>query len=143
MQFELKCGKNKHEQDGRQPMKYTFDQVNGIGIVVYAHENRDDEEGTRIENCRRGDKSCAYKVHVHDEIKVYLSLHPVVSEMLLTPVLGLADGSKQVFRAFKLNAGDLYRLPQNLQMDAGEDPNFWIIRNEQNEVVLEIMIRVD
>ena len=143
MQFELKCGKNKHGQDFKLPVKDTFDEVNGVGILVYGHEDGDDEEGERIEIFRRDAKSCAYTVHVHDEIEVYLGLNPTGSEMLLTPVLVLADGAEECFSAFKLNAGDLYRLPQNLQMDTGEDPNFWILRNEQNEVVLEIMIRVD
>lgn len=138
-QFELQFSLNKHKLDGRQAVKYTFDELNGVGVTVIGHQGRDDEEGERVDMEPRGDNVCAYKVPVDDTICVRLSRRPDAAAMLLTPVLVLADGVEERFPDFELNAKDLYQLPQNIEMDPGEGPNFWILK-EHDEVVLTLMI---
>lgn len=145
MQFELKFNQYKAmqygNQYGRSTVTYTFDEVNGVGITVHGHEDFNDEEGGRMDIVRLDAKSCAYTVYVHQEIRVLLSVRPGATAMLLTPVLQI-NGGEETLPAFTLNAGDLYHLPQNIEMDAGEDPNVWILRNQHGEDVVKIMIRV-
>lgn len=142
MQFELKFSKNKHKQDGRLSVTYTFDEVNGVGILVRGYEDSNDEEGGRADIDRLTDNSCAYTVYVEQNISVCLSVRPGATAMLLTPVL-VADGGEEAYPCFELKAGDLYQLPINIEMDAGEDPNVWILRDEHDKVVVQITIRVD
>ena len=145
MQFELKFNHHKAKQYGtqygRSTVTYTFDEVNGVGITVFGHEDFNDEEGGRQDIVRLDDKSCAYTVYAEQTIRVLLSVRPGATAMLLTPVL-VCNGGEETLPAFTLNAGELYQLPQNIEMDAGEDQNVWILRNQHGEVVVKIMIRV-
>ncbi len=143
MQFELKFSKNKHKLDGRQPVTYIFDELNGLGVTVIGYADHNDEEGERVDITRLGNSSCSYCVPVDSNIRVLLSVPNGAPAVLLTPMIVAADGVEDIYPAFPLEAGDLYHLPMNIEMDADEDPNFWILRNQHDEVVLKIMIRVD
>ena len=141
MQFELKFDHYKAKQDGRSSVTYTFDEVNGVGILVRGYEDFNDEEGGRADIARLADNSCAYTVYAEQTIRVQLSVRPGATAMLLTPVL-VADGAEEAYPCFELQAGDLYQLPCNIEMDAGEDPNVWILRDKHDKVVVKIMICV-
>jgi hypothetical protein len=143
MQFELKFSANKHKLGGRQAVTYLFDKMNGLGVTVNWHEDSDDEEGERVDMQRLGDHSCSYTVHKDVTIRVLLTVPPGEPAMLLTPTIVAGDGVESSYPACLLKAGELFHLPMNIEMDAGERPNSWILRNEHEQLVLKIMICVN
>lgn len=143
MQFEVKFSKYKHGLDGRQAVTYLFDTVNGLGVTVVWHEDGDDEEGERVDMTLSDVKTCLYTVAAGDTVRVLLTVPKDGTAMLLRPTFVDADGVETRYAAFELEAGGLYHLPVNIVMDAGEDPNAWVLRNEHDQVVLTIRIRVD
>lgn len=134
--FSLKFSRNCRKAE------CLFDQASDVGVVVSQHEGPDDEEGERVDMEPRGDGVFCYKVHDGFTIVVRLGLEQDATAKLLQPVLVLASGLEQHFDPFELFPGGIFQLPQNLEMDPGEAPNFWLLK-ENGELVLTLMIHVD
>jgi len=142
-QFSLEFSKYKAAfcRKGEKVVR-VFDKERDVGVNVMQHEGGDDEDGERVDMEPGGDGVFCYKVHDDFTIVVRLGLEHETAAKLLHPVLVLDDGVEHAYPPFDLLAGGIFQLPQNLHMDMGEVPPFWLLK-ENGEVILKLMIHVD
>jgi hypothetical protein len=126
---------------GPDTKTYLFDcdEEIRVGVTVLWHADSADNQGARVDaDCVGGQRYC-YTVPVGKTVLVFVTVAPGAPEMLLTPVLRVGGVVHSTYPAEKVNAGDLCRMPINLEMDSGEE-NVWVLRDENGKQVLAIVV---
>jgi len=189
MTWKFSARTNRYRKTNRAET-FEFDILNGLGVVVSWHEDRNDDEGERVDVVQHGGGRYAYGVPVMTKIRVVICVPPALFDnledrglatamlmhegfgsscalshldditkdallrMIVGPLtydmtlthlfVGDEGGVEEPEDAVALKPSEPFELVWPLQFHKPNDtPCFWIVRDEQNKNVVELMFYVE
>ncbi len=142
--FIFVVSSNRYRKTNRAET-FTFHKMNGLGVCVTWHEDKNDDEGEEVGFTNDfDDYSFAknyYSVPAEALIRVVLCVPPMSENMNLTPVFVQANGVQETHDAVELEPGHPFELPFAVKL-RGRAPVVWVLRDAQKKTVVELIFRI-